>query len=56
MDHEQLIDNVVRVAERAMTYGLPTVLSTVNVSTGANEARTATVASFRKLVFGPRDT
>jgi nicotinamidase-related amidase len=37
MDHEQLVDNVVRVAETAMTYGLPIVLSTVNVSTGANE-------------------
>src|SRR5260370_32765278 len=36
MDHEQLIDNVVRVAETAMTFGLPIVLSTVNVSTGAN--------------------
>jgi len=36
MDHGQLVDNVVRVAETAMTYGLPIVLSTVNVSTGAN--------------------
>jgi nicotinamidase-related amidase len=37
MDHEQLVDNVVRVADTATTYELPIVLSTVNVSTGANE-------------------
>ena len=36
MDHEQLTHNVVRVAKTARTYELPIVLSTVNVSTGAN--------------------
>jgi nicotinamidase-related amidase len=37
VEHEQLVDNVVRVAETATTYGVPIVLSTVNVSTGANK-------------------
>jgi Isochorismatase family len=36
IDHEELVANVVRVAETATTYGLPIVLTTVNVSTGAN--------------------
>jgi nicotinamidase-related amidase len=36
IDHEQLLANVVRVAETATTYGVPIVLSTVNVRTGAN--------------------
>jgi nicotinamidase-related amidase len=44
MDHAQLIDNVVRVAETTMTYRLPIVLSTVNVSTGANEPTIAPLA------------
>ena len=37
MDHELLVENIVRVAETAKTYGLPIVLSTVNVQTGANQ-------------------
>ncbi len=37
MDRDELVANVVRVAETATTYGLPIILSTVNVSTGANE-------------------
>ena len=37
MDHDQLVANVIRVAETAQTYGVPIVLSTVNVATGANE-------------------
>jgi nicotinamidase-related amidase len=36
IDHEELVANVVRVAETATTYGLPIILTTVNVSTGAN--------------------
>ena len=37
IDHDLLVANVVRVAETARTFGLPIVLSTVNVATGANE-------------------
>ena len=36
MNREELVANVVRVAETATTYGLPIILSTVNVSNGAN--------------------
>jgi nicotinamidase-related amidase len=37
MDHDLLVANVVRVAKTARTYGLPIVLTTVNVATGANQ-------------------
>ena len=37
MDQKQLVDNIVRVARTAKTYGLPIVLSTVNVSAGAKQ-------------------
>ena len=37
MDHDLLVHNVVRVARLATLYGLPIVLSTVNVKTGVNE-------------------
>jgi nicotinamidase-related amidase len=37
MDRQLLVDNVVRVAKTARAYGLPTVLSTVNVNTGINK-------------------
>jgi nicotinamidase-related amidase len=37
VDHEELVRNVVRVTETATTYGVPIVLTTVNVSTGVNE-------------------
>ena len=37
MDHQALVDNIVRVARTATTYGLPVVLSTVNVATGVNK-------------------
>lgn len=37
MDRKLLVDNIVRVARTAKTYGLPTVLSTVNVKTGVNK-------------------
>ena len=37
MDHELLVDNVVRVAKTARVYGLPIVLSTVNVKSGRNK-------------------
>jgi nicotinamidase-related amidase len=37
MDHDLLVHNVVRVARLATLYGLPMVLSTVNVKTGVNE-------------------
>jgi nicotinamidase-related amidase len=36
-DRELMVDNVVRVAKLATAYGLPVVLSTVNVATGRNQ-------------------
>ncbi len=38
MDHEQLVANIVAVVRTARAYGLPIVLSTVNVDTGANKS------------------
>ena len=37
MDRELLIENIVRVAKTAKAYGLPMVVSTVNVKTGVNK-------------------
>lgn len=37
MDRELLVDNIVRVAKLAKLYGLPIVLTTVNVATGRNK-------------------
>jgi nicotinamidase-related amidase len=37
MDRQKLVSNVVAVARTAKLYGLPTVLSTVNVKTGKNQ-------------------
>ncbi len=37
MDRQLLVDNIVRVARIGKLYGLPTVLSTVNVNTGVNK-------------------
>jgi nicotinamidase-related amidase len=37
MDQQQLVQNSVRVARLATTYGLPIILSTVNVKTGINQ-------------------
>jgi len=36
MDHDPLVRNIVRVAKIAVLYGVPIVLSTVNVKTGRN--------------------
>lgn len=35
-DRQELVDNIVRVSKIASTYGLPIVLSTVNVTSGKN--------------------
>ena len=37
MDHRTLVHNIVAVAKTAKLYGLPIVLSTVNVKTGINK-------------------
>jgi len=37
MDRQLLVDNIVRVATTAKIFGLPIVLSTVNVKTGYNQ-------------------
>ncbi len=37
MDRQQLVQNSVRVARIASTYGLPIILSTVNVKSGRNQ-------------------
>jgi nicotinamidase-related amidase len=49
MDQKQLVENIVRVAKTARLYGLPTVLSTVNVSTGANKP---TIGDLREVLVG----
>jgi len=37
MDRKQLIANIIATAQIAKTYGLPVILSTVNVKTGVNK-------------------
>jgi nicotinamidase-related amidase len=37
MGHEELVANIVTVAKTAKTYGLPIIVSTVNVKTGVNK-------------------
>jgi nicotinamidase-related amidase len=37
MDQTHLVENIIRVARIAVTYGLPIVVSTVNVKTGKNQ-------------------
>jgi nicotinamidase-related amidase len=37
VDHQLLLENIVRVAKIATLYGLPIVLSTVNVASGVNQ-------------------
>jgi hypothetical protein len=37
MDHEMVVDHIVTVAKTTIAYGLPIILSTVNVQTGANK-------------------
>ena len=37
MDHQTLVDHIVTVARTAIAYGLPIILSTVNVATGKNK-------------------
>src|SRR5437868_6195236 len=37
MDHQTLVDHIVTVAKTAIAYGLPIILSTVNVATGKNK-------------------
>ncbi len=39
MDNKELVKNIVKTAKLAKLYKLPTVLSTVNVSTGQNEGQ-----------------
>jgi nicotinamidase-related amidase len=44
MGHEELVKNVVTVVKTARAYGLPIVLSTVNVKTGVNQPTVQPVA------------
>ena len=37
MDHQVLVDDIVTVAKTGIAFGLPIVLSTVNVETGVNK-------------------
>jgi nicotinamidase-related amidase len=37
MDHPTLVDHIVTVAKAGVAYGLPIILSTVNVKTGVNK-------------------
>jgi nicotinamidase-related amidase len=45
MDRVVLVDNIVRVARTAVFYGVPVVLSTVNVKDGRNQPTIAALAS-----------
>jgi len=45
MDPHLLVDNIVRVGKTAKAYGLPTVVSTVNVKTGVNKPLGSSLAS-----------
>lgn len=49
MDRHVLVQNIVRVAKTAKAYGVPIVLSTVNVKTGVNEP---TIAPLREVLDG----
>jgi nicotinamidase-related amidase len=45
MDRRDLVMNIVAVARAAKLYGVPIVLSTVNVKTGANQPTIHQIAS-----------
>jgi nicotinamidase-related amidase len=49
MDQKLLVDNIVRVARTATSYGLPILLSTVNVATGRN---TPTIPELQAVLEG----
>lgn len=49
MDHKSLVDNIVRVARIGKAYGLPIVLSTVNVKTGVNQP---TIPPLQEVLMG----
>src|SRR4029077_5275962 len=49
MDRRALVRNIVAVARTAKVYGLPIVLSTVNVRTGANQP---TIPQLAKVLDG----
>jgi hypothetical protein len=46
-DRQLLLDNIVRVARLGVTYGLPVVLSTVNVATGVSSP---TIPELKKVL------
>src|SRR5258708_27119388 len=48
MSRKQLISNIVAVAELVKAYGLPIVLSTVNVKTGVNKDTVSPLAAVLK--------
>src|SRR6476660_6698183 len=48
--HDELVDNATRVVRTAVNFGVPTVLSTVNVSTGQNEPTIAELAVLLRSV------
>jgi len=49
MDHEELVKNIVNVAKIATGFGLPIILSTVNVATGINKP---TISHLQKVLPG----
>jgi nicotinamidase-related amidase len=49
MDRHLLVDNIVRVAKTARAFGVPVVLSTVNVKAGINEP---TIGPLREVLTG----
>src|SRR2546428_12812162 len=49
MDQQLLVDNIVRVAKTGKSYGLPIVLSTVNVSAGSGKP---TIPQLQEVLTG----
>ena len=45
MPHDELVDNAARIARTAVTFGVPIVLSTVNVRSGQNKPTIAELTS-----------
>ncbi|QOR48327.1 hydrolase [Trueperella pecoris] len=55
MDSKEMVRNVVNVARLGKLYGIPTVLTTVNVETGKNEPTIAELADVLSDVTPPID-
>lgn len=52
MDHQELVENIVNVAKVAVGFGLPVILTTVNVATGFNKP---TIGHLSKVLPGVQE-